>query len=256
MPCPRRVPLAVGGPGEHRDAASPAPVGLADRDLHGDRAPLRHDERRLQHQLLQHPAPASSPARIAASTSAVPGSSTVPITAWSASQGCVRRLMVPVRTTWPVSARRVAVSSSGCPSVPAEAGPSARASSACAGTGTAAARPASAGVRRTRRPSPRGRRRRGAAQRPVQARDLFLAAPQHRDRTAARQRLGGQRGQGAVGSELQEPRPARRGQRLDAPGRTARCPGCAGPSSSGSVCCPGSATVPVTFETSGMVGSR
>ena len=55
-----------------------------------------------------------SPARIASSTNAVPGTRTVPATAWSASHGCVRVDSRPVNTMPPVSGSSTAAPSSGC----------------------------------------------------------------------------------------------------------------------------------------------
>jgi hypothetical protein len=47
----------------------------------------------------------------------VPGSSTVPVTAWSTTQGTVVRDSFPVSRTPPSSATGTTASSSGCPSV-------------------------------------------------------------------------------------------------------------------------------------------
>ncbi len=52
---------------------------------------------------------------MASSTNAVPGSSTVPEAAWSASHACVCRASRPVSTIPPDSASTTAAPSSGCP---------------------------------------------------------------------------------------------------------------------------------------------
>lgn len=86
-PRPARRRLLTAGVHLHRPASRG--IRVADHHLHLDRGRSVHGQhkRRLKRQLLNPPAPGRIPAATAISTNAVPGTSTVPAIAWSASHG-------------------------------------------------------------------------------------------------------------------------------------------------------------------------
>ena len=149
----------------------------------------------------------------------MPGTTTVSSRTWSATHGCVDSDSRPLNSHWSVPATGTAAESSGWPRPFSSRPRAGRASSARAGTRRSAARP---GRRRARaRASPGSGRScaRGRAARP---------APRPRAAARAGRRDGGvgehprQRGQRAVGADLDVTGDAERLQRVDAVGEAHR----------------------------------